>query len=200
MPFLVFSIFLLLTGFAWLAGASLWRYRQAQIRRENAIKKEYLALATPEQLRSLADSHFVEYTARLYGCLGYVVYISSQDLAAGHHLLMFKNRGRFLGRCIKYDQGIGRNHLQPLLGDVQNNYADKGYLITADTFTKSALDFGRVNPLELVDGHTLVALARQAFQPQPLRTAGSPGNHRPGPLTGSTPDASVPGSGRHNGP
>jgi restriction endonuclease Mrr len=158
---------LYLPGFALLGAAGLLyerchRWQSEQIRAE---KREYLSFANPDALQDLNEARFLEFSAKLFTHLGYQTYIISRDKAAEYHLLLFRRQGKFVARCCKYDQGIGQNHLQPLLMALQKNYADKAFFITADTFTKSALDFSARNQIDLIDGSRLITLATQAFKP-----------------------------------
>lgn|GEM_PF-7023163 len=164
---------LLIPGAAilWSGNLLLRRYRRLQAEQRNAEKKELLAFADPAALQQLDDLRFLEFTAKLFSHLGYTTYLVSRDDAAEYHLLLFKQQGKYVARCRKHDQGIGQGHLQPLLVALQKNYADKAFFITADFFTKSALDFSAKNPIELIDGEHLVTLAVQAFTPHETAAA-----------------------------
>lgn len=155
----------------WSAGLLLQRWRRLQAAHLQAEKREYLAVANPAALQRLDELRFLEFTAKLFTHLGYQTYIVSRDCTAEYHLLLFRQRGKFVARCRKHDQGIGQNHLQPLLTALQKNYADKAFFITADTFTKSALDFSARNQIDLIDGSRLMVLASQAFTPRDGNTA-----------------------------
>ncbi len=170
MPYLLLCPALLALAI-WLARRS----RQANRQRENQQKTADLNLATPDQLRQMNLSQFIDYTARLYSCLGYTAYVSTHSSTAGAHLLLFRRGQRYLARCVLYDQGIGQNHVQPLLLSMRTDYADGGFVVTTDIFTKSALDLGHKKALELVDGPALIRLAEQAFRVDPpLPATGQP--------------------------
>lgn len=66
--------------------------------------------------------------------------------------------GKYIIQCKRHTGPIGEPTIRDLYGVVASERANKGILITNSHFTKTAKDFARAKPLELIDGEKLSTL------------------------------------------
>ncbi len=80
-----------------------------------------------------------------------IVAIDSRPITAGKYII----------QCKAWSQSVGEHIVRELFGVVHSERANKGILITTSNFTRSAIEFAKDKPLELIDGSQFDKLLEQ---------------------------------------
>lgn len=90
------------------------------------------------------------------------------DIRAINEQPIFK--GLYIIQCKRHNKPIGEAIIRDLFGVVSSERANKGILITNSRFTKSAIDFARNKPIELIDGDKFFNLLEKNIDQEKIRT------------------------------
>lgn len=95
----------------------------------------------------------------------------------GIDIIAYNNKplleGKYIFQCKRWNSSVGEPVLRDLYGVVMSERANKGILVTAGSFTSSAIAFAQDKPLELIDGDKLkYLLANHDITPQVGNTCG----------------------------
>lgn len=79
----------------------------------------------------------------------------------GADIIATKNNKKYVIQAKFYNSPVGNYAVQEVLGAIGMYKADKGIVITNNTFTKSARELAEANDIELVDGDGIEKYKRQ---------------------------------------
>jgi len=113
-----------------------------------------------DSIRRLSWQQFEELVSETYRRQGFrVSQLGGEGPDGGIDQRIRKEGEHALVQCKHWrTQKVGVKIARELLGAVTSERADYGILITSGTFTDDAIDFGRKNSLELIDGPKLMDL------------------------------------------
>lgn len=150
-------------SFVW-AGLS-WRYWLRSRRQTDEEVTEETVLLTVEKLQSLSPSGFERYVAGLFRQKGYNVVMrgSSGDLGVDLELTGPHGR-RAIVQCKRYQHTIGAEIVRELYGTLMHEGVMWGFLVTTADISDAAREWAAGKPLTLIDGTTLVEVAKALRQ------------------------------------
>ncbi|MCI0363736.1 MAG: restriction endonuclease [Phycisphaerales bacterium] len=142
------------------------RAEQAKAERRRAMQE--IALATIhelDQLKRLDPFLFEDLVLLTYEQLGWSVQSGKRTGDGGIDGIVMRNGTTLIVQCKRFVRGdVGAPLLRDLLGTVTKHKATGGVLITTSGFSKEARAWCQDLPhIELVDGHRLLVMIRQAF-------------------------------------
>lgn len=163
MPSLL-SEFLRLGEIGWLAtllvlwGLVWWRERQQYA--------QPLAPLNLEELYNLHPADFERYVARLFHQKGYKAYVRGRSGDLGVDLVVTRKGGRrAIVQCKRYRNTIGPDIVRELYGTLIHEGVSHAFLVTTADISESARAWAQGKPMTLIDGPTLVAIARSLQLP-----------------------------------
>lgn len=155
----VLSEFFHLVEFGWLATlAVLWGLIWWRGRQEKSQPLEPLSL---DQLYNLHPAEFERYVARLFRQKGYKVSVRGRSGDLGVDLVIMRSGGKqAIAQCKRYRNTIGPDIVRELYGTLIHEGVSHAFLVTTANISESARTWAQGKPMTLIDGQTLVALAR----------------------------------------
>jgi len=109
-----------------------------------------------DKLDGIAFEDLVE---KLISKMGFITERTKRSFDGGIDIIAINEQplfnGKYIIQCKRYSKSIGEPVLRDLYGVVNSEHANKGILITNSYFTKSAKEFAKNKPLELIDGGKL---------------------------------------------
>lgn len=124
---------------------------------------------------NLSGYDFEDLTEELIKKLGFITEERKRsadggiDIRAINEQPIFK--GLYIIQCKRYSNPIGESIIRDLFGVVSSERANKGILVTNSKFTKSAKDFARNKPIELIDGNKILELLEKYIDKKNEETA-----------------------------
>ncbi len=94
----------------------------------------------------------------LYVLMGYDVETTKTTGDQGADLVVQKNGRRAVIQAKYYSSQVGNSAVQEVLGAIKYYNAQKGIVITNNTFTKGAIDLASANDIQLIDRNGLSAM------------------------------------------
>lgn len=141
-----------------LWGLVWWRARQDAQRP--------LPSLTREELYNLHPADFERYVARLFRAKKYKVAIRGRSGDLGVDLVLTRSGGkRAIVQCKRYRNTIGPEIVRELYGTLIHERVAHAFLVTTADISDSARDWAQGKPMTLIDGPTLVAIARSLQMP-----------------------------------
>ena len=115
---------------------------------------------TPETIRDLSWEDFERYVAEAYRRRGFDVERTGSPVGdAGIDIILRKDGLTTLVQCKHWkDRKVGVRPVRELLGVMASQGACSGVLVTSGRFTSEAQEFGKGNPIQLIDGQSLATL------------------------------------------
>lgn len=111
---------------------------------------------------SLSGHDFEDLIEELIKKLGFITEERKRSADGGIDIRAISEKPIFKGlyiiQCKRHSKTIGEAIIRDLFGVVSSERANKGILITSSRFTKSAKDFARNKPIELIDGDKFLEL------------------------------------------
>ena len=86
---------------------------------------------------------------------------SSHD--QGADLLLYRPGEKIAVQAKRYNSKVTNQAIQEVVGSLQFYNADKGWVVTTNTFTQSALDLAKANNVELIDRFRLELYLTEYF-------------------------------------
>jgi restriction system protein len=119
-------------------------------------------------LYELTPREFEEYTAELFGVLGYEnVKLTPETNDKGIDIFMEKNGKRCAVQCKKFKGVVGSPAIQTFIGSMKHAEVQHGFFVTTSTFSLEAEKMAAEHPIELVDSIKLARLIKEALgQPE----------------------------------
>lgn len=152
--------FVRLVEVGWLAtlvvlwGLVWWQKRQDDLRP--------LLPLTLEQLYNLQPAEFEQYVARLFRQKKYKVTLRGRSGDLGVDLVLTRQGGkRAIVQCKRYRNTIGPDIVRELYGTLIHEGVAHAFLVTTADISESARTWAQGKPMTLIDGPTLVAIARR---------------------------------------
>ncbi|MEZ4590607.1 MAG: restriction endonuclease [Chloroflexota bacterium] len=143
----------------WLAtllvvwGLVWWQGRQEDLR-----PLPFLSL---EQLYNLQPAEFEQYVARLFRQKKYKVTLRGRSGDLGVDLMLTRAGGkRAIVQCKRYRNTIGPDIVRELYGTLIHEGVSHAFLVTTADISDSAREWAQGKPMTLIDGPTLVEIAR----------------------------------------
>jgi restriction system protein len=123
------------------------------------------------QLASLSPEAFEEFIGELFEMLGYHVELVGGSGDEGADLRLRRDDGLLAVVQCKYHKQtiVGSPALQRFLGTIQHTRSHKGFFVTTSSFSLAAEKFAAENPIELIDGPSLIELVSTALGPRHRR-------------------------------
>ena len=133
------------------------RQREEQQRMIEEREKRYLArIARLDQLGAMSPREFEQFTALLFGRMGYAVKITTASADRGVDLYLERDGRSAIVQCKKYRGNVGQPTIRDFYGTMIHNKADQGYVVTTGTFSLPAQNWARGKQIHLVDGAQLM--------------------------------------------
>ena len=158
------SEFLRLVEMGWMAtllvlwGLVLWRNRQ--------VENQPLILLSLEELYNLHPAEFERYVARLFRQKGYKASVRGRSGDLGVDLMVTRKGGRrAIVQCKRYRNTIGPDIVRELYGTLIHEGVAHAFLVTTADISDSARAWAQGKPMTLIDGQSLVAIARSLQMP-----------------------------------
>ncbi|MBK7895318.1 MAG: restriction endonuclease [Candidatus Promineifilaceae bacterium] len=155
----VVAEFLRLVEVGWLAtlavvwGVVWWQGRQADLRP--------LPSLSLEQLYNLQPAEFEQYVAQLFRQKKYKVSLRGRSGDLGVDLMLTRQGGkRAIVQCKRYRNTIGPDIVRELYGTLIHEGVSHAFLVTTADISDSAREWAQGKPMTLIDGPTLVEIAR----------------------------------------
>ena len=98
---------------------------------------------------------FEEYICRLYKKLGYKVVHTKLSGDQGADVIVEKDGIKTVVQAKFYNKPVANKAVQEVVASISYYAADKGIVITNNTFTKSAIELAKKNNIELIDKNSL---------------------------------------------
>lgn len=99
---------------------------------------------------------FEEYVANLYKKLGYTIEeVTKKSGDQGADVIAYKNNIKYVIQVKFYNTPVGNKAVQEVAGAIGMYNANKGIVVTNNTFTQSAIELANANNIELVDGEKI---------------------------------------------
>jgi ssDNA-binding Zn-finger/Zn-ribbon topoisomerase 1 len=135
------------------------------LRTEQLKKATKLHLRQIDYLLSLSPRDFEEAVALMYRKLGFHVTVTPASNDRGKDAIATRGNEKYVIECKRYERRkrIGRPALQKLFAALTEEHADGGIFVTTAGFTRSAVEYGKMYGIELVDGVRLPTLMYKAF-------------------------------------
>ena len=115
-----------------------------------------------EGIDTLSGVEFERVCKRLLENMGFTVETTKASGDGGIDLIGYNTQpllsGKYIIQCKRYAGSVGEPIIRDLYGVVTSERANKGILITTGHFTRSAINFAKDKPLELIDGLQLKKL------------------------------------------
>lgn len=124
--------------------------RKAKTPNIEIIKERYNNIVTGEE--------FELFLKELYEQLGYEVALTPTTGDQGADLIVEKNETKTVVQAKFYSSAVGNSAVQEVIGAIGFYKANKGLVITNNTFTKSAKELAQANSIHLIDGNSLVSI------------------------------------------
>jgi len=158
------SELLRLVEIGWLATLLvLWGLVWWQERRDAA---QPLAPLKLDELYNLHPADFERYVARLFHQKGYKASVRGRSGDLGVDLVVTRKGGkRAIVQCKRYRNTIGPDIVRELYGTLIHEGVSHAFLITTAEISDSARAWAQGKPMTLIDGQTLVAIARSLQLP-----------------------------------
>lgn len=133
------------------------RQREEQRRMIEEREKRYLArIAKLDQLRAMSPREFEQFTALLFGRMGYAVKITTASADKGVDLFLERDSRSAIVQCKRYKGKVSQPTIRDFYGTMIHNKADQGYVVTTGTFSLPAQNWARGKQIHLVDGAELM--------------------------------------------
>jgi len=111
---------------------------------------------------NLSGHEFEDLTEELIKKLGFITEERKRSADGGIDIRAISEqpifKGLYIIQCKRHNKPIGESIVRDLFGVVSSERANKGILITNSRFTKSANNFARNKPIELIDGDKFLEL------------------------------------------
>lgn len=102
---------------------------------------------------------FEDLVEKLISKMGFITERTKRSFDGGIDIIAINEQplfdGKYIIQCKRYSKSIGEPILRDLYGVVSSEHANKGILITNSYFTKTAKEFAKNKPIELIDGKKL---------------------------------------------
>lgn len=102
---------------------------------------------------------FEDLVEKLISKMGFITERTKRSFDGGIDIIAINEQpmfdGKYIIQCKRYSGSIGEPILRDLYGVVSSEHANKGILITNSYFTKTAKEFAKNKPIELIDGKKL---------------------------------------------
>jgi len=139
-----------------LWGALIWR----ELRGSGATAARPAPLSLDE-MYALSPGDFEAYVAQLFRHKGHRVRLRGRSGDLGVDLEVVDAQGRrAIVQCKRYQSTVGAEIVRELYGTFIHEEAVRGYLVTTAEISAAARDWAAGKPLTLIDGATLVQIAR----------------------------------------
>jgi len=133
------------------------RQKEEKRRMIEEREKRYLArIARLDQLGAMSPREFEQFTALLFGRMGYAVKITTASADKGVDLFLERDGRSAIVQCKKYKGNVGQPTIRDFYGTMIHNKADQGYVVTTGTFSLPAQNWARGKQIHLVDGAELM--------------------------------------------
>lgn len=110
---------------------------------------------TIEALRVLEWKRFELLCAKYYETIGFVCQTQQSGADGGIDVRLFKSdlpKPLAIVQCKAWTAAVGVKEVRELLGIMAHEKVARGIFITTGSYTRDALEFGRANPIQLLDG------------------------------------------------
>lgn len=112
-----------------------------------------------KDLDNLDGVEFEDLVEKLISRMGFITERTKRSFDGGIDIIAINEQplfdGKYIIQCKRYSKSIGEPILRDLYGVVSSEHANKGILITNSYFTKTAKEFAKNKPIELIDGKKL---------------------------------------------
>ena len=133
---------------------------------QNPTPKPYTA-HTIADMHKMTPSEFENYVGAIFKKYGYIVKITGKtgDNGIDIELILKINdkQVRHVVQCKRFKGCVGENIVREFFGSF-SGIADRGYLVTTGTFSKSAKIWVKTRPITLIDGSELVRWANDIMR------------------------------------
>jgi len=145
---------------AWVSAGFLLLMWLVIVAKRVAIGRKVDRPVTPEAIRDLSWEDFERYVAEAYRRRGFDVERTGSPAGdAGIDIILRKDDSTILVQCKHWKvRKVGVRPVRELLGVVASQGANAGVLVTSGRFTSEAQEFGKGNPIQLIDGQSLATL------------------------------------------
>ncbi len=142
-----------------------WRYWLRSRQHTGADVDQETSVLTVDKLQTLSPEGFERYVAGLFRQKGYMVVLrgSSGDLGVDLELTGPHGR-RAIVQCKRYQHTIGAEIVRELYGTLMHEGVMWGFLVTTADISDAAREWATGKPLTLIDGATLVDVAKALRQ------------------------------------
>ena len=108
---------------------------------------------------------FEEYVANLYKELGYkLIEITKKSGDQGADVVLKKDNIKYVVQAKFYSSPVGNKAVQEIVAALKMYKAQKGIVVTNNTFTNSAIELAKVNDIQLVDGNEINNLRKKILE------------------------------------
>jgi HJR/Mrr/RecB family endonuclease len=115
---------------------------------------------SPDDLYQLTPKAFEQYVAGLFRKKGYKVRVRGRSGDHGVDLELEQPGRRAIVQCKRYRHPIGPDIVRELFGTMIHERVHHAFLVTTAEISQAARDWARDKPMTLIDGSTLVEIAR----------------------------------------
>jgi restriction endonuclease Mrr len=135
--------------------------------RERKEKEDFEIASSLQGLLNLDSKQFEDIVALMFRRMGYDASQTAYTGDGGKDVIMRKDGKLIFVECKRYvSTPVGRPDIQKFHSAIITEKAHFGYFVTTSSFTSEAEDYVSKNKLniELLSGHKLVTLMREAFE------------------------------------
>ncbi len=119
-------------------------------------------METYKDIDKLNGIEFEDLVEKLISKMGFITERTKRSFDGGIDIVAINEQplfnGKYIIQCKRYSKSIGEPVLRDLYGVVNSEHANKGIVITNSYFTKTAKEFAKNKPIELIDGKKLTEM------------------------------------------
>ena len=104
---------------------------------------------------------FENFLKKLFEQMGYVVEVTKTTGDQGADLLIRKMGEIIVVQAKRYGSSVGNSAIQEVVASIAHYKADKGMVVTNNSFTSSAISLAKSNKIELINRDKLITLMKE---------------------------------------
>lgn len=135
------------------------------VRNEEIARLSKAWVSHSDSYFSMSPRVFEDAIARVFFELGYEVKQTPYSNDGGKDAVLWKDGKKFVLECKRYARSCltGRRDLQILLAAKHDVQADGAFFVTTGRFARTAVEYARLNQIQIYDGDHLPILLNKAF-------------------------------------
>jgi hypothetical protein len=133
-----------------------------RLRLSRAQREKFQRIRRLEQIQQLDPIEFEHFVGYIYQQMGHTVWLTISSGDEGVDLVLRKGRQTIIVQCKRYNGTVGQPVVRDLYGALAHIRANRAILATSGGISRPAEEWARGKPIELLDGHELLTMARRA--------------------------------------